>query len=173
MGILCATAAMLPHEEIRMADLQEKCRGIAEALFADDRASETNGIKARETCGTGGIRKEALSGFDTAFSSGLPAVEEALEAGCDEEKACVYALLRIMEATEDSNLAHRGGAEGVAFARTEASRLTACGPAAMDMDAVRNLDEEFIKRNLSPGGSADLLAFSIMLYRIKKGNHYD
>ncbi|MBQ1228863.1 MAG: triphosphoribosyl-dephospho-CoA synthase, partial [Firmicutes bacterium] len=80
---------------------------------------------------------------------------------------------RIMEATEDSNLVHRGGISGAQYACTEAKRLTKDGPASMDMNAVRCLDEEFIRRNLSPGGSADLLAFSVMLYRIKKGNHYD
>ena len=173
MGILCAAAAMLPQGEFCMTRLQQNCCEVAAALLEEDRASETHGLAARRNCGTGGIRKEALSGFDTAFAVGLPAIEEALEEGCGEKKSCVYALMRIMETTEDSNLVHRGGAEGAAFAGTEAAKLTAHGPAAMDMDAVRRLDEEFIKRNLSPGGSADLLAFSVMLYRLKKGNHYD
>ena len=76
--------------------------------------------------------------------------------------------LKIITATQDSNLAYRGGAEGADFAQKEAQRLTEDGPASMDMDQVRNLDEEFIKRNLSPGGSADLLAFSAMLYFLRK-----
>lgn len=173
MGILCAAAAMMPQGEVSMTRLQQNCREIAAALLEEDKASETHGLKAREACGTGGIRKEALSGFETAFCTGLPAIEEAMGAGCSEEKACVYALMRIMEATEDSNLVHRGGASGAEYARRKAQRLTKDGPASMDMDAVRSLDEEFIRRNLSPGGSADLLAFSVMLYRIKKGNHYD
>ncbi|MBQ6899990.1 MAG: triphosphoribosyl-dephospho-CoA synthase [Firmicutes bacterium] len=173
MGILCAAAAMMPQKEVSMTCLQQNCREIAAALLEEDKASETHGLKAREACGTGGIRKEALSGFETAFCTGLPAIEEALESGCGEKKACVYALMRIMETTEDSNLVHRGGISGAEYARAEARRLTKDGPASMDMDAVRILDEEFIRRNLSPGGSADLLAFSVMLYRIKKGNHYD
>lgn len=59
------------------------------------------------------------------------------------------------------------------FAQKEAVRLTEHGPAALDLEEVLTLDGEFIKRNLSPGGSADLLAFSIMLYRLKKGDHND
>lgn len=173
MGILCAAAAMMPQGEVSMTRLQQNCREIAAALLEEDKASETHGLKAREACGTGGIRKEALSGFETAFCTGLPAIEEAMKAGCGEKKACVYALMRIMETTEDSNLVHRGGISGAEYARAEARRLTKDGPASMDMDAVSILDEEFIRRNLSPGGSADLLAFSVMLYRIKKGNHYD
>jgi triphosphoribosyl-dephospho-CoA synthetase len=78
-----------------------------------------------------------------------------------------------MASTEDSNLVHRGGAEGMDFAQKEARRLTAEGPANLDLEEVCRLDGEFITRNLSPGGSADLLAFSAMLYMIKRGNHND
>ena len=170
MGILCAAAAM---EFESLCELQEHCRQLAAALLETDTASGTHGLAARETAGTGGIRAEAGSGFDTAFSIGLPALEEALSAGCRENHACIYALLRIIATTEDSNLVHRGGACGMDFAQKEAVRLTEHGPAALDLEEVRALDGEFIKRNLSPGGSADLLAFSIMLYRLKKGDHND
>jgi len=170
MGILCAAAAM---EFKSLCELQESCRQLAATLLETDTASGTHGLAARETAGTGGIRAEAGSGFDTAFSIGLPALEEALSAGCRENHACIYALLRIIASTEDSNLVHRGGACGMDFAQKEAVRLTEHGPAALDPEEVRTLDGEFIKRNLSPGGSADLLAFSIMLYRLKKGDHND
>ncbi len=188
MGVLCAASAMeLPQEDVRdpstgliafsdgarLTKLQTNCSAIASALLEKDTASGTHGLAVRETTGTGGIRKEALSGFETAFSLGLTALEEALAAGCSEKASMVYALLRIMAATEDSNLVHRGGAEGMNFAKKEAVRLTESGPAQLDLDAVYALDEEFIKRNLSPGGSADLLAFSGMLYRLKKGIDYD
>lgn len=170
MGILCAAAAM---EFESLCELQEHCRQLAAELLETDTASDTHGLAARETAGTGGIRAEAGSGFDTAFSIGLPALEEALSAGCRENHACIYALLRIIASTEDSNLVHRGGVEGMDFAQKEAVRLTEHGPAALDLEEVHALDGEFIKRNLSPGGSADLLAFSIMLYKLKKGDHND
>ena len=170
MGILCAAVAM---EFKSLCELQEHCRQLAAALLETDTASGTHGLAARETAGTGGIRAEAGSGFDTAFSIGLPALEEALAVGCRENHACIYALLRIIASTEDSNLVHRGGACGMDFAQKEAVRLTEHGPAALDLEEVLTLDGEFIKRNLSPGGSADLLAFSIMLYRLKKGDHND
>lgn len=170
IGILCAASAM-PFRS--MEELQKHCCKIAAVLLQEDTAAETHGLSAMKSLGTGGIRKEARSGFDTAFSIGLPALEEALAAGCSENAAMVYALLSIMAATEDSNLVHRGGAAGMDFARKQARQLTAAGPGALNLEEVCRLDGEFIKRNLSPGGAADLLAFSVMLYRIKKGNHYD
>lgn len=192
MGILCAAAAMGPFAD--MAELQTRCQKIADTLLADEPlnikqaehsehtqsdhtqsgcARRSHGLAVRQNTGIGGIRKEALSGFNTAFSVGLPALQEALAAGRSRNDAMVYALLRIMASTGDSNLVHRGGVEGMDFAQKEAHRLVEAGPAGLDLDEVRQLDVEFIKRNLSPGGSADLLAFSAMLYRIKKGNHND
>lgn len=187
MGILCAAAAMGPFAD--MAELQTRCQKIADTLLADeplnikqaersehtqsDSGGRSHGLAVRQNTGIGGIRKEAFSGFNTAFSVGLPALQEALAAGRSRNDAMVYALLRIMASTGDSNLVHRGGVEGMDFAQKEAHRLVEAGPAGLDLDEVRQLDVEFIKRNLSPGGSADLLAFSAMLYRIKKGNHND
>jgi triphosphoribosyl-dephospho-CoA synthetase len=165
IGILCGAASMNFKS---MDELQTNCRQIAALLLKEDTAVNTHGLAAQKTCGTGGIRKEALSGFDSAFSIGLPSIENALAAGCSENDALVYALLRIIAVTEDSNLAHRGGVSGIDFAKKEAERLTAEGPKAFDIEKVRKLDGEFIKRNLSPGGSADLLAFSAMLYFIKE-----
>ena len=98
---------------------------------------------------------------------GLPALTEALQSGLCENDAMVYTLLRIIHATEDSNLVHRGGVEGMDFAKREARKLTEGGPAAMNLTAVRETDRKFIEKNLSPGGSADLLALTLFLSFLK------
>lgn len=169
MGILCAAAASLHQTEDAetLKFLQTTAASIAAALLADDPAELTNGKRALQQTGTGGIRTEALTGFDTAFSVGLPALITALEAGRNLNDAMVYTLLRIIAATEDSNLVHRGGVEGMDFAKKEALRLTEKGPAAMDLAAVGETDRKFIEKNLSPGGSADLLALTLFLCFLK------
>lgn len=170
MGILCAAAvisASASPDAPCSGDLRQLCRTIASSLLQSDTAAGTHGLKALKTTGTGGIRKEALSGFATAFEIGLPALEDALKVGRSENDAAIYSLLSIVEATEDSNLVHRGGVEGMDFAKKEAKRLLRCGAEHLDIHEVKKLDEEFIRRNLSPGGSADLLAFSVMLLHLK------
>lgn len=162
MGILCAAAAAVPYDQ-----LQSAASGIAAALLLDDSEYLTHGKKVFLETGTGGIRTEALGGFDTAFSVGLPSLITALEAGRNTNDAMVYTLLRIIAATEDSNLVHRGGMEGMDFAKREARKLTENGPAAMNLTAVRETDRKFIEKNLSPGGSADLLALTLFLSFLK------
>ncbi|MCI6012206.1 MAG: triphosphoribosyl-dephospho-CoA synthase [Firmicutes bacterium] len=162
MGVLCTAAAGFPWRRIQSA-----ASSIAAALLAGETKEPTNGKKVLRETGTGGIRAEACSGFDTAFSIGLPSLKEALEAGLCENDALVYTLLRIIAAAEDSNLVHRGGTEGMDFARREALLLTEGGPATMNLDAVREADRKFIEKNLSPGGSADLLALTLFLAFLK------
>ena len=171
MGILCAAAAAVPLHQMEHAEtlksLQSTAASIAAELLADDSAEQTNGKRVLQQTGTGGIRAEAGSGFDTAFSVGLPSLITALEAGRNTNDAMVYTLLRIIHATEDSNLVHRGGVEGMDFAKEEARKLTEGGPAAMNLTAVRETDRKFIEKNLSPGGSADLLALTLFLSFLK------
>ena len=171
MGILCAAAAAVPLHQMEHAEtlksLQSTAASIAAELLADDSAEQTNGKRVLQQTGTGGIRAEAGSGFDTAFSVGLPSLITALEAGRNTNDAMVYTLLRIIHATEDSNLVHRGGVEGMDFAKREARKLTEGGPAAMNLTAVRETDRKFIEKNLSPGGSADLLALTLFLSFLK------
>jgi triphosphoribosyl-dephospho-CoA synthetase len=69
-------------------------------------------------------------------------------------EALCRSLLAIMAATPDTNLIHRGGME----AQNWVWEILKTDPDPAD------LCPEFEKRNLSPGGSADLLAVSYFLH---------
>ena len=77
--------------------------------------------------------------------------------------AGVLTLLHLMAKVEDTNLYHRGGEAGAAWAKAEAEKLLPCA----DRERVEVLDDAFIARRLSPGGCADLLAVCWMLYFLK------
>ena len=143
LGILCAAAAFVSLQQMehagQMKQLQSVAASIAASLLAEDAAEHTNGKRVLQQTGTGGIRAEALGGFDTAFSVGLSSLMEALQSDICENDAMVYTLLRIIEATEDSNLVHRGGVEGMDFAKREVRKLTEGGPAAMTLAEIREI----------------------------------
>ncbi|EHU7139106.1 triphosphoribosyl-dephospho-CoA synthase [Salmonella enterica] len=117
-----------------------------------------------------GARGEAESGFATALNYGLPACLGSLHKGWSGERSLHQALLTLIANNDDTNLVSRGGIEGLNFARREATALLKDGGMAHPQAKARlaALDDSFIAKNLSPGGSADLLAVTWFLANLPK-----
>lgn len=168
MGILCGALGELSSKDRDFSedDVQKLCAELAADLLSDERAKETHGLQVLERTGIKGIRGEALSGFESVFGMSLMALRSAIEDGYDFELAMVKTLLALMAHTEDSNLVHRGGEKGLSFVQEHsAAMLTHVDlRRSEDLEMVKAFDEICIEKNLSPGGSADLLALTAMLY---------
>jgi len=115
-----------------------------------------------------GATKEACEGFPNAVYSAerLGIYKHRHEVN----QAAALALIDSMARLDDTNILRRGGAEGLAFVREEASRVAAM-PEVDRLKAAKELDDEMIKRNLSPGGSADMLALAFLLDTWKRISH--
>jgi triphosphoribosyl-dephospho-CoA synthetase len=170
LGILAAAAGYLygNGEEIRVERLSEICARIAgktpEELPAKTPA--THGRDAYKKYGLTGIRGEAASGFASAVRAGLPALMQAEEDGRGTNFACVTALLRLLAVAEDTNVAHRGGAEAL---RELQDRIVTAESDDM-LHLAKELDLDLTARGISPGGCADLLAVSLMLKFLTDGD---
>lgn len=129
----------------------------------------THGERVNQLYGLGGIRAEAAGGFDSVRVFGLPAYRKALQSGCAQNEARVHTLISLMANVADTNVAARGGMEGLAFVQREAARILSLGGAATGagMDAIYAFDGELVKRGLSPGGAADLLTVTLFLHRVE------
>lgn len=143
--LLHAAGRLLSGEE--EGDLYELAAQTAAAIPAP---TGTHGAAVRAQCG--GIRTEAVSGYPTA-----QAVLRQLR-----QSGPLDALLLSLSRLDDSTLWHRGGAEGAQLVRSRAADILAA-PASEREARTRRLDAELIERNLSPGGSADLLAMAFFL----------
>lgn len=130
----------------------------------------SHGAAAHRLFGAGGARAEAAGGFPTLYTTGRPALRHGrIVAPGDEEAAraqCCFALIAVVE---DTNLLHRGGREGLGFARAAARTfLERGGIAAPDWRAAaRAIHEAFVEQRLSPGGSADLLAATLLVDKLE------
>lgn len=123
----------------------------------------TEGQKIYLQKGLRGIRGEVADGLPAVVNISLPALEEGLSKGLSLNDAAACALIQLIAQVEDTNLYHRGGEVGAAFAKKSANAL-GNSPTTAQIEA---LDDAFIARNLSPGGCADLLAVTLLLHKLK------
>ncbi|MEB2486459.1 triphosphoribosyl-dephospho-CoA synthase MdcB [Burkholderia multivorans] len=135
-------------------------------ILGGPRLPDSHGERASRRYGVGGARREAADGFATVYGIGLPALRRAArDVPDDPEAARVDACFALIAALDDTNLLHRGGQDGLDFARATARAFVARG-------GVRARDwrrhavaahRAFVARRLSPGGAADLLAMSLFV----------
>ncbi|MFN3988019.1 MAG: triphosphoribosyl-dephospho-CoA synthase [Rhodocyclaceae bacterium] len=132
----------------------------------------THGLRLRIDHGLPGAREQAAAGFPVLFEVTLPTLRAARSISARwGARAALQALFATMAVLPDTNLAHRGGLEGLAWARAQATDfLVAGGLAATDAAArIAHMEVAFVARWLSPGGSADLLATAFWLDALEQG----
>jgi triphosphoribosyl-dephospho-CoA synthase len=164
-GRVLATTRRLSRDRIT-AEVATICDGIVARELTRPGEPRTAGERLYRAHGLTGARGEAASGFATVRRRSLPVFERALAAGRGLDDALRIAFLHLLAHNDDTNLAARGGMEGLTWAKAEArALLDAGGPNRPDFVArLEALDDAFIARNLSPGGSADLLAMTWTLH---------
>lgn len=162
LGLLTAAAAIHKGQSDEIA----LCYTAGEIAHYEDRFiphQVTNGIKAIQKYGVHGAKAEAQHAFPHIRKFSLPVFKATLNT-FDENTAKLYAFLALMANLDDTCLLHRGGLEGLQYAKQFARRILNTG----DLHELRRMNEQFKERNLSPGGSADLLAATIYLYKISQ-----
>ncbi len=164
LGLLCAAAGF--REAYGTA--HPLGRIVAERWGAEILAGpvclRSHGALAARRYKVGGARKEAARGFPSVYEIGLSALRSGLAmSGGEEEAARVHACMALIAAIDDTNLLHRGGADGLAFAKARAEDFIEGGSVGRADWRRRALavHRAFVRRNLSPGGSADLLAMTL------------
>ncbi len=174
LGLLSAAAGRLAAEGRSPAGdaLGRAVReGYGDAVLRLAPAPGSHGEAARRAHGVPGAREEAARGFPHLFEVGLPALLASLRRGATPNDARVQCLLALVARLPDTNILHRGGAAGLRLARRAAAGfLLAGGVHRRGWRAhARELDRALVARNLSPGGSADLLAATLFVHRLRCG----
>jgi triphosphoribosyl-dephospho-CoA synthase len=166
LGLLCAAAAQTRDGGTLGLFVR---RRYGRAIAAGPVALTSHGARAGRAYGAPGARGEAAAGFPSVYAIGAPALTQGRRlAPGDPEAARVHAAFALIAAVADTNLLHRGGARGLAFAQDAANAFLARGGVgAPDWRAsAARVHAAFAARRLSPGGSADLLAMSLFVQTI-------
>ncbi len=170
LGVLIGAAGRLWTVENPFADATSIVKTAADLVRKsslndlESASGNTAGERLYISKGLTGIRGEVASGFPSVMGVALPTYEAALTNGLSENDAGVRALLSLIATIEDTNVYHRGGDDGADYAKAYAKKLLAVD---YDKSRVAEMDREFIKRRLSPGGAADLLAITFFLHTLK------
>lgn len=174
MGLLCGALGRLDREAWRQP---ERILAEAAAMAVGTVERELSGLAVGDArtagqrfylrYGVTGVRGQAEAGFPAVRDWGLPVLEAGLAGGKSIDEAGSAALLALLVHTVDTNLIARGGMEAQQQTAAELERLLREEPYP-GREELERLDRQFVEKNLSPGGSADLLALCWLLHFLQK-----
>jgi triphosphoribosyl-dephospho-CoA synthase len=174
LGLLSAAAAYrLAGRSYRNETLGDIVRvewGPQIMLTCSQKTSHGQDVRTRY--GAGGARGEAALGFPHLFAIGLPSFQQTLRKTSDLHMAEMQCFFTLMAVLVDTNLLYRGGPSGLDFAQKKAKIFLENGGVLQpDWKAQAiSIHHEFIIQNLSPGGSADLLAATLFVAGVDRLN---
>ena len=132
--------------------------------FPDTRG--THGSQAKQAAQAGGSLKSALDnareGYTQLFEEWLPFYETRIKG--DDSYVKHKTLLRIMCDLDDTNIVYRTDYDTMLNVKTQARHLLEDFSEA----GIEDMNCDFVGRNISPGGSADMLALVVFLFGITR-----
>ena len=153
---------------------QNICAQIVESWQYDlthrlERKADSHGQQMYKKYGVTGAIEMVATGFQIIQNIALPCFYETLYRTQDFEKAAMQTLMTLIASLSDTNLVWRGGMADLTNAQTIAKQFLQAGGVHQPKwrQAVNTINDYFIHRNLSPGGSADLLAVTIFFYKVE------
>lgn len=176
-GVVCAAAGfcLRNHQSLQPMNIAKGCSSITHGLVERElvkvkrTASPTAGEISYLEHGITGIRGEIEQGLPSILKYGLPAYQLGLREGLPTNEALTQSLLSIMTTADDTVVIHRAGLSGLAYVKAQAQQALALGGMKSEegIAFVNEMNETFIRQRISPGGSADLLAITVMLYELE------
>ena len=174
LGLACAAVGRLDREQW---DDSEMILAQVAAMAAGSVSRELSGL-TKETASTAGqrfyleygvtgVRGQAEAGFPSVLEYGLPTLEKGLEQGRNVDEAGAAAMLTLLAHGTDTNMVSRGGIDVQREKSAQLLKLLETYPYP-NADMLTVLDQDYIRQNLSPGGSADLLALCYLLHSLKE-----
>lgn len=154
MGLTTSAVGRLYAEEGKIEECSLR-RAIMELAAGIPESKGTHGAEAKERYGAAGALEMARMGYPELFDVWLPFIRSH---GHDNE-SLLRLLLLIMSSLDDTNVLHRAGLAGLENVKN--------GSAALLNDfshgAMEQMNKDFIKQRISPGGSADMLALTMFI----------
>lgn len=143
------------------------------ARCQDQFAPVVTGNKGELACqayGVGGARAQAQAGFPHVIEVALPCLRYWRSRGEAEDAARLNALLAIIAELDDTCVLSRGGPDALTAIQAGAQNVLRRGGAGSPEGKARlqEFEDALLRRHISPGGAADLLAAALFLDPLEK-----
>lgn len=155
----CGTMA---YNDVNSKQIQSLSNSIASLarLFPD--TNGTHGSKAKANNILKGALDNAREGYTQLFKAWLPFYIDRIAEG--DNYALHKTLLRIMCDLDDTNIVYRTSIETMKEVKTEAKQMLDTSRNIVNFEAaLQAMNTDYIHRNISPGGSADMLSLVVFL----------
>jgi [citrate (pro-3S)-lyase] ligase len=159
MGLVTLAGAwcMKHDDKVDEEQLQSLIIKVAEGFTPTAGTHGNDAVNAHRVTGALDLAK---AGYEQLFNDWLPAYRHYLAENA--ENACHKLLLHIMSQLDDTNVIHRVGYEQAQQVKQEAlALLNDYSTAGME-----TMNRDYIARNVSPGGSADMVALTLFVQTI-------
>ena len=175
MGILISVLAshLKEVDKIDLKILSKKIKSMCSPLLEElenTNSFSTYGEKAFKNYHLTGARGLALSGYDIVLLDGINKLKEFTKS-LDFETSCILLLFYYISLLDDTNIVNRTNFETLKEIQILCKNLYEENVKSLSKEKIRNemskLNDIFIEKNISAGGSADLLILTIFIYFIK------
>ena len=176
LGLLCAAVGRSRAQG--MTPGADALRALMLIHWGEELACHTgagspasHGVQVAAAHAASGAREEAALGLPSVFEVGLPAMRRTLAAGRGMHLARIDALFALMEHVSDTNVLYRGGAHGALTVKQQATGFLDLGGTAHPHWRAHAVEchRILVEQKLSPGGAADLLAATCLVFSVSTG----
>lgn len=172
LGIICASMGYLfaNNKNIDTDSILEISKEMTVSVLKDFRNvtrenAKTYGEKLYADYGIAGIRGEAANGFSSVKEYGLPVLKDLINKGLSLNYAGALTLINLIANVKDTNIISRSNIQTLEKVQNNVKNLMEQKKIEnISNEDIENLDKQYISMNISPGGCADLLAITYMLY---------
>lgn len=140
--------------------------------WQDDESTMSVGLKAYRQYSLQGIRGEVISGLKTICRTVIPSLRSSYTTGVPLRRALIDCIFAVMSELDDTTLLNRGfDLNRIVLAKTMARAVLEAGSTSTTegMKRIMETMSTFASENLSPGGSADLVAIGLGLFMLEEG----
>lgn len=174
LGVCCAAAGKVLYSGAEFSAFPGIIKAMTQGLVQRELGSLHWNSLSEEKALTHGERlylEYNLEGIRGEIERGIPLVfEYALDfyrahESLSKNQRLVHTLIAIMQYSEDSNILHRHTLETLSEVQKRAKEIISLGgvETQQGLQAIEAMDEDFVRRKISPGGSADLLGITVFL----------